>query len=316
LAIRAILALVAKLFRAFFLSSALAVGIAASCVVETLPPGSSGGSGGAGGGGLGAASATGGAVFGSSSTGLVATSSTSTSSGTGGMGGMGGVDASVSCTQAQQEAAWGPMVKAPIQLPGKAGLLDLIGPPPLTEPAAEQILCQGKMLGDVYGDGTSIESWGDKGEAWLAFIPPMMLLGKTISLWPGYTGTLAATSRDGMHTYAILISGPIQKDGATFTLDWSKQMNLQGAVNELFDALLATFMPALLPVPDCFAASPVSPDAGLVDGGDPVPSCTAVAIADSGSVNFAPLGLTFWVASVSMAQPTPSTPNRIDLTAP
>jgi hypothetical protein len=315
LAIRGILACVAaKLFRAFFLSSALAAGIAASCVVETLPLGASGGSGGAGGGAPGGGS--GGAVFGSSSSGHI-TGSTSSSSGTGGVGGMGVVDASVSCTQAQQEAAWGPMVKAPITLPGKAALLDLIGPPVLTEPAAEQILCQGKMLGDVYGDGTSIESWGDKGEVWLAFVPPMMLEAKTIELLPGYMGTLVATSRDGMHSYTIPISGPIQKDGATFTLDWSKQTNLQAALNELFDALLATYLPALLPVPDCFAATPVSPDAGLVDGGDgQVPSCKAVAIADLGSVNFAPLGLTFWVASVSMAQPAPSTPNRIDLTAP
>jgi hypothetical protein len=297
------------------LSSALAVGIAASCVVETLPPSNSGGSGGAGG-GLGAASGSGGAVFGPSSTAYVASSSHSSSS-TGGMGGMGAVDASVSCTQAQQEAAWGPMLAASIKLPGKAALLDLIGPPALTEPAAEQILCQGKMLGDVYGDGTSIESWGDKGEVWLAFIPPMMLAAKTISLWPGYTGTLAATSRDGVHSYAIPISGPIQKDGAMFTLDWSKQTNLETEVNELFDALLATYMPALLPVPDCFLASPMLPDAGLVDGGDgPVPACKAVAIADSGSVSFAPLGLTFWVTSVTMAQPAPSTPNRIDLTAP
>jgi hypothetical protein len=66
-----------------------------------------------------------------------------------------------------------------------------------------------------------------------------------------YTGEVSFSSRAngafGDHTYSIGI-GKLNRDGAAWVIDWT---NASAAVNEIFDAVNATFVPAFPVTSNC-----------------------------------------------------------------
>jgi hypothetical protein len=63
-----------------------------------------------------------------------------------------------------------------------------------------------------------------------------------------YKGTAKFKSRDGAHNYEVGVA-VLKKDGADMTIDWTG--NYMPVLNELYDALIATFSPSTAPVADC-----------------------------------------------------------------
>jgi hypothetical protein len=91
-----------------------------------------------------------------------------------------------------------------------------------------------------------------------------------VTLGAGYTGTLSFNSRPGgaygAHTYTASILGPgsngvLLRDGMPFASDWNFAMDDAGTTvasawaNEIYDGLMATFAPAVMPVADCFSST-------------------------------------------------------------
>src|SRR6185503_4679601 len=132
----------------------------------------------------------------------------------GGSAGQGGSGGAALCTSAERAAKWASMDIAPIQLPNQAALLNLAGKNQqgLTVDEAQSILCEGKMIGDAFGDGNSVIQWGDKGEVELEFVPATML-GTMLTLQSGYAGLLAFNGATPGTKYAVVVGAQILKDG-------------------------------------------------------------------------------------------------------
>ncbi len=230
-----------------------------------------------------------------------------------GSGGAGG--GSSLCTMQQQQARWAAMVQAPITLnPAKGANLDIAGPngTGLTILQAQQIDCQcndtpimGTGGGGGSGGGSSDGGycqWGDNGEVGAFYTGPMGLVS-FINLWPGYLGSLSFKSRDGAHSYTIPIqTATIDKDGKNFNLDWNlagfnENPEFDEEINEIHDALIATFAPSIPFDDDCQASQ----------------KCDVGNFGDVAYMYFEELGLGLWIASLSAGQPFCSTFNRMDL---
>ena len=78
----------------------------------------------------------------------------------------------------------------------------------------------------------------------------------------------------------------------------STQFNAE--VNELHDAMAATYLPGTPADPACQSSG----------------ACVTGTFGDVGFVYFKDVGIALWVASISAPQPVPSIPNRIDVYAP
>lgn len=235
-----------------------------------------------------------------------------TSVSVGGAGGAGTTFASAgpggapSCTPPEEAMVWAEMVQAPIK-PGQAALLDLAGPKMmgLTLPETQQILCTGTDEGDAFGDGSDVWAFGDNMDVTVDYAAGTKIAA-FLNVWgPGYVGALKMISRDGVHLYQVTVSGvQITKDGQPYQLDWNLTGGLQSPQfiaeeNELHDALAATYLPGTPADPACQTSG----------------SCMSGTFGDVGYVYFKDVGIGVWVASISAAQPVPSTPNRIDVYA-
>jgi hypothetical protein len=187
------------------------------------------------------------------------------------------------------------MVQAPIAPQGHAALLSLAG---LTLPGAQQILCPGTNIGDQFGDGTSVQQWGNNGEVWLDFTPATMK-GVQLSLWPGYVGTVSFKGANAMDQYTIPLNTQILKNGMPFTLDWSNTALFSMEIDELCRGLMATFTNLALDPPGTLCTTSGK--------------CTTGTFGTTGFVYFKAATIGLWVADVTAAQPVPSIPNRLDL---
>jgi hypothetical protein len=239
---------------------------------------------------------------------------TAVSTSTGGAGAGGG---SALCTMQEEMVRWQSMLQAPIALmPSRAANLDLAGPKGigLTIPEAEQINCpcnsapgEGGAGGASGVDAGPLEtcSWGDDGQVWaddLSSKPFITLL----HLYACYAGTLGFKSRDGQHTYSIPIdAAPIQKDGAPFLLAWSlpgfnTSPQLDAEINEIHDALIATFAPDLPQDMSCQTSE----------------KCALGDYVSLAYLYFDEVGLGLWIASGDGGQPAVSTVDHMDLSGP
>ena len=202
------------------------------------------------------------------------------------------------------------MVKEPVVPPRFAAGLDMAGGeswPGLTISEAEKVNCQSESLGDVFGqNGILSNAWGDdeqvvftyyvsNDKAWMIY------------LWNGYTGAIGCNgeepgdspsgpcqplkSRDGSHTYILPLGSQIQRDNGPFEIAWLDPVAGPAALNELADALMATYAPQLPAEPNC------------IGDGHCIMNIT------EGDVPYffvLPLGIAISPASKSASQPVPS----------
>jgi streptogramin lyase len=109
-------------------------------------------------------------------------------------------------------------------------------------------------LSDV--PGALAFTWGWNGDIYAEFAPGGAQVLSFLQITGGYTGTLSFTSRIagayGSHTYVLGLH-TLQRDGAPFAIDWTNQTSVEAAVNELYDALLATYAHTF-PSSDCIAS--------------------------------------------------------------
>ncbi len=251
-------------------------------------------------------SVNGGSTAGSSTSGGGATPVTTSSAG--GATGAGGAGGGNPCST--------DFAGAPILLvPARAGNLDLAGPSGtgLTIPEAEKIDCACVSMGTGGGSGAGTGGSGQTGYCTFGGSGALGAMFSTsnevisaLNVWPGYLGTLSFKSRDGTHSYAFSVSGKqVQKDGAPFTLDWNlagfnQNPQFDQEVDELYDALIATFAPGFLPSQTCQQQN----------------TCVVGSFGDAAYMEFPELGLTAWIASLSAGQPECSTWNRLDTHEP
>ncbi len=219
----------------------------------------------------------------------------------------GGTNKQEICTGEQRKARWAKMVTEPIIPPTQAAGIDGVGGPSwagLTVEAAEQINCQSTSDGDLFGDGTLVNQWGDNGEVWVKYDITNHNKIQWITVNIGYEGTMDFKSRDGKDTFQIHLGTQITKNGKKYELNWQDDTQFGLQATELADALFATFAPEL-------PAETVGTNSCIASG-----HCTQTKFSDVGALRIYPLGLHIWVSSPLAAQPTPSIPNRIDLRLP
>ncbi len=208
------------------------------------------------------------------------------------------------CTAPQKKAKWASAFASPIQPPRHGGGLDLAGSDKwegLTVEQAEQTNCQ--SANDSVSGNVAYNYWGDNGELYFWYRLSNRKIGGLFML-PGYTGTLDFTSRDGQTNYRIALSGQIKKGAKGGTLNpmvlaWDPADTTNGPgvwANDITDALFATFMPGLPAETNCLQNA----------------HCIIESFGDAGGLFIPALGLGFDVASVTAAQPTPSTINQLE----
>ena len=229
------------------------------------------------------------------------------------------------CSAAQRAERWGKMLREPIAPPRYGAGLDMAGGmtmPGLTLLQAEEINCDCVPRGDIFwkadagGDAglSPIEScaWGQNQEVIFSYFPGSQD-GWMLEFLPGYTGALGCNgnepgdspsgpcqqlvSRDGKHTSQVPLDSQVQKDGADFEIDWLDPVNGPAELNEIADALMATFAPELPAEPDCIG-----------DG-----HCVIETEADVPYFGITELGLFLMAASQSAPQPIPSIITSIQL---
>jgi len=176
--------------------------------------------------------------------------------------GTAGQNANVICNPEKKKAVWSNMLKQPFYPPSVGGNLDIaggvdgngtVGSDPvttaqqetwtgLTLDKAEKINCQSSFAGDAYGDGSFFyAAWGDNGEV-QAFYRVSNRQIYTVYLTQGYLGQMDAKSRDGKDTFTIKIDGStLLKNNAAFIIDWADVPTRDAQVNEIYDALAATY---------------------------------------------------------------------------
>ena len=219
----------------------------------------------------------------------------------------GGTNKQEICTGEQRKARWAKMVTEPIIPPTKAAGIDGVGGlswAGLTVEDAEKINCQSSSDGDLFGDGTLVNQWGDNGEVWIKYNLANHNKIEWITVNVGYEGTMDFKSRDGKDTFQIHLGSQITKNGKKYELNWDDDTKFGLEATELADALFATFAPEL-------PAETVGTNSCIATG-----HCTKTQFPDIGALRIYPLGLHIWVDNPAASQPTPSIPNRIDMRLP
>ena len=219
----------------------------------------------------------------------------------------GGANKQEICTGEQRAKRWAEMVKAPIMPPTQAAGIDGVGGldwKGLTLEVAEKINCQSETLGDEFGDGSLVNSWGDNGEVWVKYNVANHNKIEWITLNMGYEGNLEFKSRDGKDKFVIHLGTQITKNGKNFTLDWTDKADFAVKATEIADGLFATYSPDL-PKEDPATGSCIA------NG-----HCTQTVFPEVGALRIWPLGMHIWVDNPTSPQPTPSKFNRIDLRLP
>ena len=217
---------------------------------------------------------------------------------------VGGVkNANELCTPIEKHAKWSDMVKQPILPPALGGINILGGDSKnttfagLTIDEAEKVLCQSTPIGAEYTDNNPYNCWGDNCEVTLGYLASNRRAIQ-IEVHAGYKGTLTAKSRDMMSSYVFSADNlPITKDGTPFRIDWKDPVKVKAQINELYDAISATYT-TFNAETDCVSTA----------------HCRVVDFSDSGGYFvFSTLGFIFRVSSTIAAQPAPSIPERIIL---
>jgi len=223
------------------------------------------------------------------------------------------------CSPSLLAQRWALMDRQPIVPLDYAGGLDLrswLTGPGLTVSAAEEVNCQCAPLGDVFGqNGITTCAWGDNQEVLFTYFTSDDT-AYLIYLQPGYTGAIGCNgneppnsppggckplmSRDHTHTYLIPIDSQIQKDGANFEIDWLDPVNGVAELDELADALLATYAPQLPANTTCLASG----------------ACVMGATGDVPYFGITALGIYISPSSQSAAQPVPSIMTNIQMYGP
>ena len=166
-----------------------------------------------------------------------------------------GTNKQVLCDGPTTQKTWSNAFQQPIVPPRSAGGLDIAGGESwqgLTIEDAEDPkkggLCQSTNAGDIFGNGTLANYWGDNAELVANYrVSNHKVIGTLIR--PGYLGFLTAQSRDKQHTYTIPVNSQIQKDGQNWDLHWATDRNFLDEASELYDALVFTLAPAPGPAP-------------------------------------------------------------------
>jgi hypothetical protein len=216
----------------------------------------------------------------------------------------GGQNKQVICNAAKEAAVWKQMVQAPIVPPTVGGQLDMAGLDStgkietwtgITIEQAEQINCQSTNDGDAFGDGNQDNYWGDNGEVLAEYLVSNHLI-QTLTFSPGYTGTMNFTSRDGKDQFIMPVGTLPTKNAAPYYFDWdtpafNTSTLFDTEINELYDALTATYAPALPHDPNCQGSG----------------ACIVTPFGDAAGMYFPALGVFLVVASYTQGQPTAST---------
>lgn len=203
------------------------------------------------------------------------------------------------CTGAQKAARWADMVKEKVTPPRWGAGLDMAGGDSwqgLTIEEAEKINCQSDDIGYPFGGGTAVNSWGDNGEVWFAY-SVQTRKASFLTFWGGYLGGYDFKSRDGAHSYQVRIFTQVLKDGNPFQLDWNVPTRFDKEVNELGDAAVATYAPALEADDDCVGSR----------------RCIVGNFGDVAYIYVPVVGWEIWVPNKNAQQPAPSIPNRLTI---
>jgi hypothetical protein len=202
------------------------------------------------------------------------------------------------CPGDQKAKVWANLVKQPIVPPTLGAGLDISGKnwQGLTIDEAEKVDCQSINIGDLFGDGTQTNYWGDNNEVIVDYRVSTRKILFMIFL-PGYLGTMEAMSRDKSTKYSVPIYSQILKDGKPMTIDWNQPDKFSAEINEIYDAMIATFAPGLPPDPDCVGSG----------------ACIVGNFGDVAYFGFSALGTFLWVDNKNAAQPTPSIFTRVDM---
>jgi hypothetical protein len=170
----------------------------------------------------------------------------------------------------------------------------------LTIEQAEKMLCQGTNLGDVFGDGQLVSSWGDSQEVIAEYrLSTHKML--QLTLLPGYLGAITMTGCAGTvsagNKYSIPIAVQLQKNSQNWQIDWNSAKGPTDWRNEITSAALCTLAPALAHDPDCNASG----------------RCIQGNFGDVAYLYIPVLGMGLWVPNMNAAQPQPSILYRIDV---
>ena len=210
----------------------------------------------------------------------------------------GGTNKVVLCDGPTKQKTWAGAFQKPILPPRQAAGLDVAGGETwkgLTIEEADKTLCQSDNFGDLRGDGTLFNGWGDNGEIYVNYrVSNHKIIG--FLLFAGYNGTIDLTSRDGQHTYTIPVGAQIQKDSSNFELHWASDKNFLDEGSELYDAMIATFAPGFPADTDCQASR----------------RCIVGSFGDVAYFYVPALASALWIPNRNAAQPAPSVVNRID----
>jgi hypothetical protein len=136
--------------------------------------------------------------------------------------------------------------------------LDLLGhsnPAGITLEEAQAINCNGDPVAVDPDAGPTDPSvtWGTNQEVTFVYAADTHVV-KQVALGPGYTGTIAFTSRSGsrfgQHSYEAGIGTQILRDGVPWTIRRQGTTTdfVQDDVDELYDAVIATFDPTRRPL--------------------------------------------------------------------
>jgi hypothetical protein len=213
-----------------------------------------------------------------------------------------GTNKQILCDGPTTQKTWAAAFSKPVLPPQSAGGIDIAGGPSwqgLTIEDAEDPkkggLCQSTNAGDIFGNGTLANYWGDNAELVANYrVSNHKIIG--MLLRPGYLGTINLTSRDKKHTYTIPISTQVQKDGVNWDLHWATTKNFLDEASELYDAMIATFAPSFPQDTDCQSSR----------------RCIIGSFGDVAYFYVPALGSALWIPNRNAAQPAPSILNRID----
>ncbi len=213
-----------------------------------------------------------------------------------------GTNKQILCDGPTTQKTWAAAFEKPIVPPHSAGGIDIAGGETwqgLTIEDAENPkkggLCQSTNAGDIFGNGSLANYWGDNAEIVANYrVSNHKIIGTLLR--PGYLGTIALTSRDKKHNYTVPIASQVQKDGVNWELHWSTTKNFLDEANELYDAMIATFAPGFPQDTDCQASR----------------RCIIGSFGDVAYFFIPALGSAMWIPNRNAAQPAPSILNRID----
>jgi hypothetical protein len=161
------------------------------------------------------------------------------------------------CTAPEKQKRWAAMVQEPIIPPHGGGGIDLAGGDTwagITMADAEKINCQSEEAGDVFGDGTPVNYWGDNAEVWFCYSAQTMK-GQWMDFWPGYVGPQGEgavkasykwTDSSGDHedVFKVNLNSYVTKNDDPYPISWFSG-NFAKQVNELGRAWLQTYAPFL-----------------------------------------------------------------------